>query len=180
MKGIIFNLIEEVVVEHHGPDRWEHLLDAAGLEGVYTSLGNYDDTELQRLVRAAGEALAQPDAAVLRWVGRSAMPLLVRRWPAFFTAHQTTVSFLRSLNGVIHPEVRKLFSGANCPHFAFSTRADGALLLGYASARRLCDLAHGFIEGAADYYQEAPVLEHLSCMHHGDAKCLMSVQVPRR
>ncbi len=176
MKGIIFNLVEEVVVQHHGPNTWEDLLEAAGLDGTYTSLGNYDDAELLSLVRSAGEALALPDDAVLRWVGRRAMPIIVSRWPGFFSAHHTTLDFLRSLNSVIHPEVRKLYSGANCPHFGFKTREDGALLIGYNSARRLCGLAHGFIEGAADYYRERPALDHLECMHLGDPRCLIAVQ----
>ena len=38
MKGIVFNLLEEVVTEAYGADAWDSLLDAAGLDGAYTSL----------------------------------------------------------------------------------------------------------------------------------------------
>ena len=37
MKGVIFNLLEDVVVTTHGSTAWENLLDAAGVDGVYTS-----------------------------------------------------------------------------------------------------------------------------------------------
>lgn len=52
MKGIIFNLAEEVVSDAYGPDTWDDLLDAWGVDGAYTSLGNYPDDDLHRLVAA--------------------------------------------------------------------------------------------------------------------------------
>ncbi len=124
------------------------------LDGVYTSLGSYDDAEMQRLVSAAGTALSMSDDEVLRWFGQQAIPNMVKRWPDYFTAHQQTIPFLRSLNSVIHPEVRKLYAGAYCPHFDFTLPEDGSLLIGYRSPRRLCGLAHGFILGAGDHYGE--------------------------
>jgi len=33
MKGIVFNLLEEIVVEHHDEDTWDDLLDEAGVDG---------------------------------------------------------------------------------------------------------------------------------------------------
>ena len=175
MKGIIFNLLEDVVVETHGDVVWDALLEQAELDGVYTSLGSYDDAEMMQLVSTAGNALSLSDDEVLRWFGRQAIPDMVNRWPAFFAAHQKTIPFLRTLNSVIHPEVRKLYSGAYCPHFDFSLPADGSLLIGYRSPRQLCGLAHGFILGAGDHYGEALTVEHLECMHSGADRCLMSV-----
>jgi hypothetical protein len=113
VKGVIVNLLEEGVVTAHGDRVWDDLLDAAGLDGVYTSLGSYDDAEMQHLVSAAGDALSMPDDEVLRWFGQQAIPNMVQRWPDYFTAHQHTVPFLRSLNSVIHPEVRKLYAGTD-------------------------------------------------------------------
>ena len=175
MKGIIFNLLEDVVVTAHGDDVWDELLDQAELDGVYTSLGSYDDAEMMRLVSAAGTALSLSDDEVLRWFGRRAIPGMVTRWPDFFAAHQRTIPFLRTLNSVIHPEVRKLYAGAYCPHFDFTSPTDGSLVIGYRSPRQLCGLAHGFILGAGDHYGEALAVEHLECMHEGADRCLMSV-----
>ena len=176
MKGVIFNLLEEVVTNAHGNDAWDELLDYAGLDGVYTSLGNYHDGELLRLVDAASVRWSLPADDVLRWAGRQTVPLMAGRWPEYFALHASTEPFLRSLNSVIHPEIRKLYAGAHCPHFEFGVRPDdGALLLGYRSPRRLCGFAHGLVAGAADHYGEAVVLDHLQCMHRGDARCLISV-----
>ncbi len=175
MKGVIFNLLEEVVVTTHGSEAWENLLDEAGVDGVYTSLGSYGDDEMMALVGAAGRALSLSDDEVLRWFGQRAIPKMVERWPDFFTAHQRSVPFLRSLNSVIHPEVRKLYAGAYCPHFDFTSPPDGSLLIGYRSPRHLCGLAHGFILGVGDHYGEALTVQHLECMHRGDPRCLVEV-----
>lgn len=175
MKGIIFNLFEDVVVAADGDGAWDEVLDQADLDGVYTSLGSYDDAEFTALVSAAGTVLSLPDDDVLRWFGRRAMPDMATRWPAFFAAHRATIPFLRTLNTVIHPEVRKLYAGADCPHFDFTSPADGSLLIGYRSPRKLCGLAHGFILGAGDHYGEQLTVHHLECMHDGADRCLISV-----
>ena len=175
MKGIIFQLLEDVVVDAYGEATWDELLDAAGLDGVYTSLGSYDDAEISALVSAAAAKLSLSEGDVLRWFGQRAIPGMAKRWPEFFIAHQTTMPFLLSLNDVIHPEVRKLYSGAYCPHFVFSTPPDGSLTIGYRSPRQLCDLAHGFILGAGDHFGESLVVQHRACMHDGADSCLIAV-----
>lgn len=175
MKGIIFNLLEDVVVETHGDAVWDALLEQAELDGVYTSLGSYDDAEMMRLVSTAGTALSLSDDEVLRWFGRRAIPGMVQRWPAFFAPHKQTIPFLRTLNSVIHPEVRKLYAGAYCPHFDFTSPADGSLMIGYRSPRQLCGLAHGFILGAGDHYGEELTVRHLECMHDESDRCLIAV-----
>ena len=176
MKGIVFNLLEEVVIAQHGEAAWDTLLDATGLAGSYTSLGSYPDEEIVKLVVAGANALSLSPAEVLRWFGRQAIPLLAKRYPVFFNGHRTAQSFILSVNDIIHPEVRKLYAGAHCPIFRFEQKADGMLLLTYDSPRKLCALAHGFIEGAGDHYGEAMNVEHLTCMHNGDSKCLLSIQ----
>lgn len=179
MKGIVFNLLEEAVTEAHGAEVWENLLDAAGASGIYTSLGSYPDSEILALVSAASSALTLPAADVLRWFGRSAMPRLADRYGQFFQPHTNARSFVMSVNDIIHPEVRKLYSGAGCPHFHFQDDEQGRLLVGYRSTRQLCHLAHGFIEGASDHYGETAQVEHLSCMHDGDPLCRLAVSWAR-
>ena len=172
MKGVIFNLLEEVVRRSYGEDTWDRLLEATRLEGSYTSLGTYPDEELGRLVGAASDSLAMPSGEVLRWFGREAIPILAERYPVFFTAHTSARPFVRSVNKIIHPEVRKIYAGADVPTFDLEDGPDGALLMGYHSVRRLCALAEGFVEGAAGHYGETVDFQHLACMHRGDAKCV--------
>ena len=173
MKGIIFNVVEEVVTDRYGEDTWDSLLDAAELDGSYTSLGSYPDEDLFRLVGAASEALGMPAGDVVRSLGQGAIPLLADRYPEFFKAHTSTRAFLLTLNDIIHPEVRKLYPGASVPDFDFESDEDGNLLLGYSSERQLCALAEGFILGAADHYGENVDLTQPLCMLRGDDKCVI-------
>lgn len=176
MKGIVFNLLEEVVCRQYGDDTWDRLLDAAGDDGVYTSLGSYPDDKIFALIAVAATTLGQPPEDVLRWFGRQSMPLLAERYPSFFIGLSGTRPFLLTLNEIIHPEVRKLYPGAYVPHFDFDSRSPDVLLMGYHSERKLCALAHGFIEGAADHFGEEASAGQQLCMHRGDPKCLFEVR----
>ena len=173
MKGIIFNLVEEVVGDRYGEDVWDELLAAAGLDGAYTSLGSYPDDELFRLVAAAADKLGVPPDAVVRMLGSAAIPLLAERYPAFFAGHTSTKSFLLTLNDIIHPEVRKLYPGAEVPNFGFEESSDDTLVLRYHSPRKLCALAEGFILGASAHFGEQAEIDQPECMHRGQHDCLL-------
>jgi predicted hydrocarbon binding protein len=179
VKGIIFNLLEEVISAEHGPEAWDDLLDAAGSDGVYTALGNYRDAEFVALLAQLPAAFGGGDVDEhLRWFGRSSMPLLAERYRPFFERPDSTASFLRSINDVIHTEVRKLYPDADVPTFDFDpvpdlVAPDDAVVMGYSSRRRLCALAEGFIEGAARQYGERAVVKQPRCMHRGHEKCVL-------
>jgi hypothetical protein len=173
MKGIIFNLVEEVVTESYGADTWDALLDAAELDGSYTSLGSYPDTDLFALVGAASTALGVPPDQVVRTLGEGAIPLLATRFPEFFQPHPGTRTFLLTLNEIIHAEVRKLYPDADLPEFQFESKHDEELTLEYRSGRQLCQLAEGFIQGTARHYGEAVAIDQPECMHRGDERCLI-------
>jgi hypothetical protein len=170
MKGVIFNLLEEVVSEHHGDAAWDALLAATGSNGIYTSLGSYADGELVALVTAASDLTGTPVRTLLHWFGVQALPKLANRYPGFFEKAPDTRSFILSVNTIIHPEVRKLYSGAACPHFHFAETRN-SLTLGYRSPRKMCDLAHGFAEAVAAHYGETVSFSQPVCMHDGAPSC---------
>lgn len=175
MKGIVFNLLEQIVVCEHGEETWETLLDASGLDGVYTSLGNYEDEELFKLVGAASYALDVPPDDVVRWFGRNAMPLFAERYPRLFSKHRDARSFVLTLNEIIHPEVRKLYPGAIVPEFGFATSESRALGMDYYSPRKLCAFAEGLLLGAGDHYGETVSIEQPTCMNRGDQQCHLEI-----
>ncbi|MCA1838782.1 MAG: heme NO-binding domain-containing protein [Actinomycetota bacterium] len=173
MKGIIFNLLEQVVSDKYGEATWDSLLETTGLEGAYTAVGSYEDEELMKLVGAACEALDSDPDDLVRWFGRTSFPLLAAKYPSFFEGHTTTRTFLLTLNDVIHPEVRKLFPGAYAPAFDFAETAGDSLGLAYYSHRHLCSFAEGLIEGAADHFGESVSIEQPECGKRGDERCLL-------
>ena len=176
MKGVVFNLLEEVVAQQFGQEVWENLIDKAEVSGAYTSLGSYSDEELVALVATSAEVLGKTPSEILRWFGQSAMPLLATRYPSFFEPHRSSRDFVLSVNKVIHPEVRKLYAGASCPFFHFKPGENGSMMMSYHSERKLCMLAQGFIEGAASHYHDHAEVHHRECMHNGDEKCLLQIK----
>lgn len=175
MKGIVFNLLADLVRRDFGDDAWDDLLDAASASGAYTSLGTYEDEEMYRLVAAAAESLQRTPGDVLRWYGRGAMPMLAQKYPHFFEAPGSTRPFLLTLNHIIHPEVRKLYPGADVPEFQYPESTSGTLQMEYRSSRQLCMLAEGFIAGAADHFGEDVAIEQSECMHRGDDRCVFQL-----
>jgi hypothetical protein len=176
MKGVVFNLLEEAVTKEYGTEVWEDLIDDAEVSGAYTSLGNYSDEDMMSLVATAAAKLGISPSEVLRWFGNKAMPMLQERYPSLFEGHKSSRTFILSVNSIIHPQVRKLYAGASCPFFHFKEGADGTLMMRYESSRKLCDLAHGFMEGAATIYGEKVAVEHHTCMNHGDGDCQVEIK----
>lgn len=179
MKGIVFNLLEEVVTQHLGEETWDQLLTAAEVDGVFTSLGNYPDEHLFKLVGAASTALNKSPNEIVRWFGAKAMPLLARKYPPLFSRHTTTRAFILTLNSIIHPEVRKLYPGADVPDFEFDTTSPDTLVMHYWSKRKMCALAEGLSEGAAEHFGETVSIHHPECMHRGDTRCRLELSFTR-
>lgn len=175
MKGIVFNLLAAVTMQQYGEDAWDDILAAAGVVGAYTSLGSYSDTEMLALVEAAGIKFNQSPDDVLRWFGIHALPLMARQYGSFFQGHNSTRAFLLTLNSVIHPEVLKLYPGAQPPEFNYETSGADRLLMEYRSQRQLCTFAEGLILGAAHYFQEKVVIHRPQCSKRGDPHCLFQL-----
>ena len=171
----MFNLLETLVVDSHSEETWEELIEAAGVDGSYTSLGSYPDEDLFALVGAASAALGQPADDVVRWFGRNAMPLFAERYPALFAEYHDTRTFVLALNDIIHPEVRKLYPGAIVPEFDYDASDPRVLLMDYHSPRQLCAFAEGLVLGAADHFGETVAIEQPLCMHRGDPKCRLAI-----
>lgn len=155
MKGIVFNLLQACVEDHFSADIWDALLDQAGLTGSYTALGNYPDADLMALVAVASQALGKSADEIVRWFGVQALPKLHARYPGFFEGHANTISFLKTLNGIIHPEVRKLYPGAQAPDFQYVEEDGATLTLIYRSSRNLVAFGEGLILGAAQVYGDS-------------------------
>lgn len=175
MKGIVFNVLEEIVRDEYGEDVWDDLLEASKLDGVYTSLGSYPDGDLARIVAAASAALGLHSQEIVRWVGRKALPQFRARFPHFFTPHTQTRPFVLTLNDIIHPEVRKLYPGADVPEFEFDTSSPDVLIMHYRSHRKMCAFAQGLVEGASAHFGENVIFTHAQCMHEGADECIFHI-----
>lgn len=154
MKGIVFTEFLEMVEDAHGLDVVDRLLEAAGVDGAYTSVGTYDHAELIGLVTAlAGETGADPSELV-RTFGRHLFDRFVEGYPQFFDGVPNAIEFLARIEDYIHVEVRKLYADAELPTFDHTRMDDGAMELLYRSPRPFGDFAQGLIEGCVRHFGE--------------------------
>lgn len=159
MKGVVFNVVEEVVVDMYDADTWEDILDAVELDGAYASLGSYPDEHLLAIVGEAARMLELDVPTVLKTVGRAAFAGLSGRHSQFELDGMGFCDFVQHVETYIHPEVRKLYADATVPNFDFETLDDGNLRMTYTSPRNLPDLAEGLLMGAADAFGETLAVE---------------------
>jgi hypothetical protein len=178
VKGVIFNLVEDVVRHEHGDDVWDEVVDESGVTGAYTSLGSYPDEDLVAIADTVARRYGATTSDVVRHVGHESIPTLAARYPEFFEPFDEVRSFLLTLNGIIHPEVRKLYPGAVTPEFDIRTDDPHVLELVYRSSRQRCDLAEGLILGAADHFGQVIELSQPLCELRGDDMCLLRVRTP--
>jgi hypothetical protein len=175
MKGVIFGLLQTLVVRDHGEEGWDTVLERAGSEGIYTSLGSYPDRELFALLAETGRLSGRSRDDALRWLGRESLPLLAASYPGFFTPHRDARAFALTVNAIIHPEVRKLYPGADVPEFAFDASVPDRLSMAYRSSRGMCLFGEGLLEGAGRHYGQDVQITQPECTRRGDARCRLQV-----
>lgn len=175
MKGVLFNVVEDVVTEALSADAWDDVLDAAGVSGSYTSLGTYPDSDLVAIVQSTAELADLSIADTLRLAGRLGFKHLVGRNPSLIEEFADWQELVSALDDIIHPEVRKVYPDAEVPGFA-TRPGDGVLHVTYTSRRGLCALAEGLIEGAAAWFGRAVDVDQPECVHRGATACVLLVR----
>ncbi|MEM6708778.1 MAG: heme NO-binding domain-containing protein [Pseudomonadota bacterium] len=175
MKGIVFNLLNEMVEERFGLAAWDALLTETRLDGIYVASATYPDAELMALVAAASDATEIPTALLVHAFGEYMAPKFAERYPVFFDGHRCLKSFLLTVDEVVHVEVRKLYPEANLPEFRYEDRGDNSLTMIYRSPRKLCGLAEGLIAGSAKHFGQRYTLRHDVCMHRGSDHCVLEL-----
>lgn len=177
MKGVLFNVAEDVVDETVSDAAWDQALGHCCLAGVYTSLGDYPDEELAAIVAALSERTGMSPAQVLHHVGVHGYRHLVARQPDLVEGINDLGSLLHHLEHVIHPEVAKLQPAAEPPSFTVTDLAPGTWMVEYRSRRHLCQLAEGLISGAANGFGTPCSTEQTSCAQLGADHCTILVTV---
>jgi hypothetical protein len=179
MLGLIHNTLEAFAIERFGDEAWERVLDGATLQtpgGVYTSLGYYPDADLLALVGSACRVARVEPAVLLRDFGEYLLGQLAARYPAFFEQHAHPKAFLRSVDGRIHVEVRKLYPDVGLPAFEYEDPADDRLVMIYRSRRQLCSLAEGLIKGAIHHYGRDADVQQTACTAQGADACRFEIR----
>lgn len=177
VKGLLFDVVREVVAELLGEDAWDRAIESAGFEGSYTSLGNYPDEEMYTLVGLLSESAGLSVDDTLRTVGIHGWRHLEQRQPELVAGVGDMGTLLHSLNHVVHTEVRKLYPDSFVPLFGITDQGPDRWLVTYESERRMCRLAEGLLLGFSESRGISTAITHVSCINHGDSSCVLDVTV---
>jgi len=156
MKGIVFTEFIEMVESKWGLAMVDKILDPEGLpsEGIYTSVGTYDDREIGILVTRLGDETGMGLDELQKHFGKYLFGTFASGYEAMVGAFDNTFDLLSKLDDFIHPEVQKLYPEATLPGFEITHRDDQVLRMNYRSQRRMPDFAEGLILAAAKHYKE--------------------------
>ena len=158
MLGIVMNAAEEAVTDLLGAQAWANALEEAGVDGVYTRLGDYRESDFLAIASAvaAGAGLEAADAMVL--VGRHAFGKLWDRRPDGMRNVTDPVLIVKQLDSIIHAEVSVWAPHSRPPAFAVVEDEDGVLDVRYRSERSYIHLCEGLLAGCFEYFgREADV-----------------------
>lgn len=150
MYGMVNNAMEQMVVTHHGREKWEEIKAKAGVETeVFISNEGYDDRVTYDLVAAASEVLDQPADLILHAFGEHWILHTGREgYGALFEAcGKTLPDFLKNLPN-FHTRVKLMLPALQPPRFEVSDETPNSLRLHYHSPRPgLTAFVTGLISG---------------------------------
>lgn len=179
MKGIVFCTLEDLIIEKFGDSIMEDLYDEIEFLSdapPFIGPGTYPDSDLFLLVTALSEKTSIPANDLIFEFGKFMFPALINGFPTFIKGFTEPLAFLKTVDGIIHVEVRKLFQDAVPPKLEVEEIDSRSAILHYRSERKLCRLMEGLLVGLASYFGQQIDFEHLQCMKNGAHECILKIQ----
>lgn len=172
MQGIIFNVLADFVIENHGMEVWNDIIEKSAVPsgGSYTSGATYADDEVVALALTIADRLGVSVTDALRAFGEYLFPQLMSRGPVQVQEYNGLSDLLINLDNTVHSEVKRVSPEAYLPFFVFKLASNRGHLV-YKSKRKMCAVAEGLLLGAAKFYNEKIEYEHIKCMHKGHDQC---------
>lgn len=157
MKGEIFNLFEEFIVQNWGTDVFEEIY-----ESIHTNLqtkdpfvgpGTYPDSDFFTIVSKAVEKLNVSLNDGIHLFGKFCLPKLIAKMPQYVEKYTHPKAFLLTIHDVIHVEVKKVYKDATPPDFIYRDPAPDKLIMIYKSKRKLYDFVEGLLDGVSEHFK---------------------------
>jgi hypothetical protein len=173
MKGVIFNFLEEFILDHLGKEKYEKILNDSPLvtREAFVGPGLYPDEDLISILARTAEEMGIGTVEALRLFGRFCFPALANRFPEFTAPYTHPKPFLMIIDSTIHMEVEKLYPGTETPSLAYEDSTPDRLILRYKSKRKLCQFLEGMIDGVADHFNSPISHKQVRCMLDGEEAC---------
>ncbi len=173
MKGIIFNIAEQFIIETYGEDALDEIMASCNLitKEPFVGPGTYPDEDMVEMVTKGAAKAGITPAELLSKLGRYSFGKLAERHPVFLEHHKDAKTFLKTVDQVIHMEVRKLYNGTALPSFTYEDPSENELIIVYFSERKLYAFMEGLIEGVAAHFKQAITQKHKTMEQNGREVC---------
>ena len=181
MKGVIFNVLEDFIVENWGVETFETIFAKCPLHhrDGHIAPETYPDSDLTALVKTTCEELGIEPNQAIEVFGEYLFPQLARRYPIFLEGHEDPIEFLKTVDDVIHVEVRKLMQETALPKLAFHHDPENNdLIIDYRSKRQLCVLLKGLLAGVQNHFDANFEISEQCCVHAGADSCEFRIHEP--
>lgn len=177
MHGFVMNQLQQFVESTASKGKWFAILEQAELEDAeFYTVTNYPDAQMLALVEAASNILDLSQNEVLESFGTYLGKSLFTTYRPIIDPELRTIEFLEHVEGSMHKVVRARNSQAHPPVLDCQKVGPDEITIGYSSERKLCAVARGMANGIAEHYGEKIEVSEDSCMHDGDAQCLIRVK----
>jgi hypothetical protein len=173
MKGIIFNIAEQYITDKYGADKYEAILENCSLatREPFVGPGTYPDEDLVEILVKSSASLNITVADLLKDLGFYSFAKLAGRHPGFLEGFTHPKDFLKTVDGIIHVEVRKLYQGSKLPVFQYAEPSENELIITYYSERKLYPFMEGLILGVERHFKVPIQLEHSIYQKDGSEFC---------
>lgn len=177
MKGVIYTTFADMVIEKYGLVTWDALITKVNPSSgaAYTTGMVYSDNEFFALVDELAKMKNISIPALVEEFGIYMFPVLAKKYFVFIKKSMGLKEFLKSIDQVIHVEIKKLHPDTLLPSMKYEDPNPHQLIMLYSSPRKLCFLATGLIRGAAVHFKEKIKVEQLLCMHQGGDHCRLEI-----
>jgi len=161
MKGIVFTEFLAMVEEKFGYATVDKIIEESKVpnDGAYSAVGTYKHGELVNLIVALHKESGIPIPDLIKTYGNYFFNVLESNYGAFFKRVPNLFTFLASIHGHIHVEVKKLYPDAELPAFEVIEQTDQKMVMNYTSERKLSDFAEGLLEKAAAHFNENVIIK---------------------
>jgi predicted hydrocarbon binding protein len=179
MKGIVFNIFESFLVEHHGRDFFYEVVDESNLitEEPFVSPGTYPYEDLLEILGVTCRKLEISPEDALRAFGKYSFKFLDEKYPEYKKKNNTPILYLEGIEEIIHQDVKKLYPDAKPPVFKYEKESDHHLQVEYISERKLCHFMEGLIEGIEELFSRKISYSQLQCVHSGAKSCIFKIEL---
>ncbi|KAB7883061.1 heme NO-binding domain-containing protein [Poseidonibacter ostreae] len=160
MKGLVFTELLEYVEDNFGFDMADKIIEDANLanDGAFTQAGNYPFEELVKLLAALSKESNIEIPKLLEIFGEHMFTRLISLNPQLKNNFESSLDLISKVDNIIHPEVEKLYPGADLPKFNLINRSENKVVIDYISSKHLEPFAIGLMKGSAKNFNEKIII----------------------